>query len=187
MGCRSEPAAVRTCAVHTCEVELDELVGVGVLLGAPKAFLAPVPGPPLAGMPYPRGNVQWDVVAAGGVSIVLDLSGLPCSYDCTPIPRVPFDLEDLADERVPHDEKQQRKLVRRAVDEIARTRAALKGVLIHCDGGRGRTGTVLGAYLVTLGYAPSAVTNWLNWLHELRGRPGWPESCWQSDLLEEFQ
>lgn len=157
------------------------------LLGAPSAFVVPVAGPPLAGMPYPRDDVEWDAVAASGVARVLDLSGLPCGYDCTPLERVPLDLQDLAGGRLPNDEEREREQIRGAVDVITATREALDGVVVHCEGGRGRTGTVLGAYLVTLGHAPSVVSHWLNQLYASRGQSGWPESRWQSDLLEEFR
>jgi len=165
--------------------ELSE--GIGTLPGAPSGFVVPVTGPPLAGMPYPRDDVQWGAVVAHGVARVLDLSGLPCGYDCTPLERFAFDLQDLADGGVPDDGERERELIRAAVEVIAVSRDAQDGVVVHCVGGRGRTGTVLGAYLVTLAYAPLMVASWLNQLFELRGRPGWPESDWQSDLLGQFR
>jgi hypothetical protein len=66
------------------------------------------------------------------------------------------------------------------------TRALLDdglGVIVHCAGGTGRSGTVVGAVLVSLGGAPDTVTAWLDAVHILRGRPGWPESPWQTDAL----
>ena len=131
--------------------------------------------------------MQWDAVAAGGVKRVLDLTRLRCVYDCTPLERVQFELQDLARDRFPDDEEREREKIRAAVDLITATRDALGGVVVHCEGGRGRTGTVVGAYLVTLGHAPWEVINWLNELHKARGQSVWPESRWQSHLLEEFQ
>lgn len=158
------------------------------LPGAPTAFVVPVAGPTLAGMPYPGADVLWSEVAAAGVVRVLDLTGHPCGYDCSPLERSQFGLQDLVGGGPPRDEEQERDLIHAAVDMIGVTRTKQGGgVLVHCDGGRGRTGTVLGAYLVTLGYAPVAVSSWLSRVYERRGRPGWPESQWQSDLLEEFR
>ena len=105
-------------------------------------------------MPYPRDDVQWGAVAAGGVTRVLDVSGLPCSYDCTPLERVPFPLQDLAGGGVPVDEKRERELIRAAVNTIAETRDAMGGVVVHCVGGRGRTGTVVGSLSRDAGVCP---------------------------------
>lgn len=157
------------------------------LPGAPSAFLVPLDGAPLAGMTYPWGDVQWDVVHAYGVTSVLDLSGLPCGYDCTPLEHISVDLVDLSGGLVPDDQERERKQVRSAVSAIAAHRNDLHGVVVHCVGGRGRTGTVLGAYLVTLGFPTSTVTDWLNEVYESQGKRGWPESNWQSNLLEAYR
>ena len=50
-------------------------------------------------------------------------------------------------------------------------------------GGRGRTGTVIGATLVRLGHDPETVVAHLNRLAVARGRRGWPESPWQAEVL----
>jgi len=61
-----------------------------------------------------------------------------------------------------------------------------EGVVVHCAGGRGRTGTVLGATLVSLGFAPAEVVAHLDLVHKARGTSGWPESPWQSAILQRF-
>ena len=54
---------------------------------------------------------------------------------------------------------------------------------MHCSGGIGRTGTVIGAVLVSLGIDAPDVVAWLDAVQKLRGRPGWPESPWPADAL----
>jgi protein tyrosine phosphatase len=136
-------------------------------------------------MPYPDHEVQWDAVEVAGIDLVIDLSQFSPSYKCR-IERLSAPLEDLVGGRMPRDPEGQRNVVRTIVAEVSAARRAGKGVLVHCDGGRGRTGTVLGAFLVTLGMSPQMVERWLDNLHRQRGRDGWPESRWQSDLLQEF-
>ena len=57
------------------------------------------------------------------------------------------------------------------------------GVAVHCMGGRGRTGTVLGVALVRLGHEPDTVVDYLHRVAVGRGRRGWPESAWQADTV----
>ena len=110
---------------HTCAVDLEELPeGIRTIPGAPTAFLVPVAGPPLAGMPYPEEDVHWSEVAAAGMRRVVDLSRRPCSYDCAPLERSQFGLQDLADGGTPREEERERELIRAAVKMIAVTRRA---------------------------------------------------------------
>lgn len=64
---------------------------------------------------------------------------------------------------------------------------ASNGVAVHCHGGTGRTGTVIGAVLVRLGHDPEEVCDWLHQVHVARGRDGWPESDWQQSVLRGFR
>ena len=50
-------------------------------------------------------------------------------------------------------------------------------------GGRGRTGTVIGVALVTLGHDPDKVVDYLDRVARARGRRGWPESPWQAAVV----
>jgi hypothetical protein len=59
------------------------------------------------------------------------------------------------------------------------------GILVHCVGGRGRTGTVIGAILRHCGYGAAEVTDFLNAAYVAAGKlKGWPESRWQSQVVE---
>jgi hypothetical protein len=57
------------------------------------------------------------------------------------------------------------------------------GVLVHCEGGNGRSGTVIGAVLISYGIPALEVVNWLDEVHRLGGKSGWPESAWQRQAL----
>jgi hypothetical protein len=57
----------------------------------------------------------------------------------------------------------------------------------HCVGGRGRTGTILGAILRRFGYAAAEVVEFLDAAYRDAGRPGWPESPWQSHVIDRIK
>jgi protein-tyrosine phosphatase len=92
-------------------------------------------------------------------------------------------LQDLVSGGAPVDPEHERTLVRAAADDVADHLTRGIGVAVHCMGGRGRTGTVIGAALVRLGHAPNEVVDHLHRLAIGRGRRGWPESPWQETLV----
>ncbi len=59
--------------------------------------------------------------------------------------------------------------------------------MVHCHGGTGRTGTVLGCVLRELGVQAAEVIDFLDRVHKARGKPGWPESSWQRELVEHWK
>jgi protein-tyrosine phosphatase len=62
------------------------------------------------------------------------------------------------------------------------------GILIHCEGGRGRTGTIIGAILRHCGYGAAEVINFLDAAYRAAGKlKGWPESPWQSQVVERIK
>jgi hypothetical protein len=62
------------------------------------------------------------------------------------------------------------------------------GILVHCQGGRGRTGTILGAILRHCGYGAAEVIDFLDGTYVAAGQPkGWPESPWQSQVIERIE
>ena len=83
----------------------------------------------------------------------------------------------------PEDEEDERKRIARAVEVTVQMLQARKGVVVHCVGGRGRTGTVLGCALREMGLASNDVVTFLDHTHKIRGKPGWPESPWQAALV----
>jgi hypothetical protein len=138
---------------------------------------------PLAGMAYP-GRVDWRALAGEGVGHVVCLTHDEPRYDAAPLTCTAIRLEDLYNGGRPSDPDAERARIDDAVEAVLAAFGAGTGVVVHCMGGRGRAGTVLGAALVRLGHEPDAVVDYLHRVHVGRGRKdGWPESRWQSDLV----
>ncbi|MCC6899942.1 MAG: tyrosine-protein phosphatase [Polyangiaceae bacterium] len=145
--------------------------------------LAPAP---LFGMPYPvrLGREGWEALSAAGARGVLCLAGERPRYDPAPLEQIgAVDLDDLVDGDLPRDPATEVVLVRQQVDLVLDRLAQGMGVVVHCAGGTGRTGTVLGAVLVRLGHDPERVLEYLDGLHRARGRAGFPESEWQAEQV----
>ena len=141
---------------------------------------------PLFGMPYPgnRTREAWQALAAAGARGVLCLAGESPGYDPSPLELIgAVDLEDLFHGGPPHDLTAELELVRRQVDLVLERLTAGVGVVVHCAGGTGRTGTVLGCVLVRLGHEPRRVIEYLEGVHRARGRAGWPEAEWQAEVV----
>ena len=161
--------------------------------GARPGFIGPmaVPGDfwwacaeptPLAGMAYPRAGV-WDTLADLGFRHVIDLTRDASKYDATPLTGHASKLSDLIARRRPPDPEGDETRIRDAAAFVADRWRAGEGVLVHCHGGRGRTGSVLGSALVRLGHDPDDVVDWLHRVQRTRGRRGWPEQPWQAEVV----
>ena len=92
-------------------------------------------------------------------------------------------LQDLVSGGDPNDPDRERALVEDAAADVVAHLERGIGVAVHCMGGRGRTGTVIGVALVTLGHDPDVVIAHLDRVAKARGRRGWPESPWQSGVV----
>ncbi len=136
----------------------------------------------LAGMSYP-GRADWSLLASEGIGHVVCLTHDVVPYDTTPSTVTAFKLQDLVSGNAPAAPERERELVIAAADDVVDHIQRGVGVAVHCMGGRGRTGTVIGVALVQLGHDPQAVIDYLHRLAVGRGRRGWPESEWQSDVV----
>jgi rhodanese/phosphatase family protein len=135
---------------------------------------------PLAGMAYP-GRVDWPALAAEGLGHVVCLTHDEPRYDPSPLTTTAVRLEDLFAGGAPSDPAAEHARVEAAADAVVERYAAGTGVVVHCMGGRGRAGTVLGVALVRMGHDPETVVDYLHRVHVGRGRKdGWPESPWQA-------
>ncbi len=140
---------------------------------------------PLAGMKLPSAAWPWSELHAGGFVDLVSLH--PSPYDPAPLQKIFGEhLEDLVGGGPPRDPERETKLVREAVDVTMQSLRSGRGVVVHCWGGRGRTGTVLGCVLRELGYEPDEVIDSLNQIHIERGTPGWPESRWQEHVVRHW-
>jgi hypothetical protein len=142
---------------------------------------------PLAGMPYPSPRTPWHDLAAAGFRHVVGLEGDGPAYDPSPlIMSHRASLQDLYGGSVPHNPEQEERLIHDAALAVVRGLQAGDGMVVHCAGGTGRTGTVIGCVLRVLGVSAVQVITYLDHLHKARGRSGWPESEWQSQVIQRF-
>ena len=138
--------------------------------------------PLLAGMGDPAYScLPWAQLHALGFGYIVCLNNNNPKYDPQPLRFLwARQLEDLCGGRTPKmPEKEKRLYVEAAesVTAILREDAGMpNGVIIHCTGGIGRTGTVIGLVLAKLGFDISKIKQHL-WAH------GWPESKWQDELV----
>jgi hypothetical protein len=138
----------------------------------------------LVGMGYPA-RVDWQLLYDAGVHHVVCLThdDVP-PYDCAPLRCTAIALEDLyAAPDGPTDAAIERQRVAAAAQAVVDAVERGEGVAVHCRGGRGRAGTVLGLALTQLGHSPKQVVDYLDALHRARGKGGWPESPWQRDVV----
>jgi protein-tyrosine phosphatase len=142
---------------------------------------------PLAGMPRPSTHTPWSAIAAAGFSHVVCLDAGSSSYDPSPVNKLlTVGLEDLIHRGPPKNPQAEEQRIRQAVSVIIERLNSSEGVVVHCWGGRGRTGTVIGCALRRLGYGSEEVLQYLDNLHKARGKEGWPESEWQADFVKGF-
>jgi hypothetical protein len=136
----------------------------------------------LAGMAYP-GRVDWPLLASEGIGHVVCLTHEMAPYDAAPCTLTAIRLQDLVSGDPPIDPERERDLVGQAADAVVAQLERGTGVAVHCMGGRGRTGTVIGVSLVRLGHEPEHVIEYLHQVARGRGRRGWPESAWQAEVV----
>ncbi len=142
---------------------------------------------PLAGMSYPSAYTPWEKIRNAGFSSVVCLCDSEVSYNPHPL-KVLFsaELEDLHYGNSPYDPSTLEWLVRKATNVIKKEMDAGKGIVVHCMGGIGRTGTVLGCVLKDLGFQSDEVINYLDDINKLRGFRGWPEAEWQTEMVHRY-
>ncbi len=136
----------------------------------------------VAGMKAP-GRADWDLLAAEGIGHVVCLTDDAARYDPAPCTVTAIKLQDLVSGAPPRDpELEQARVFEAAADVVAHIERGV-GVAVHCAGGRGRTGTVLGVALVQIGHDPEAVITYFDATARARSKSGWPESAWQAEVV----
>jgi hypothetical protein len=140
---------------------------------------------PLAGMSLPPRGTPWEPLHDLGFRQVVCLCSDRPVYDPAPLEWiVAVELCDLAEVPLPEDPDTEERDIRLISRAIQRKLAAGEGVIVHCAGGRGRTGTVIGCVLRGLGYSANEVVEFLDAVHKRRGKSGWPEADWQRLVVE---
>jgi protein-tyrosine phosphatase len=141
----------------------------------------------LVGMAYPVAGVPWRQLFNAGISNVVCLCGKSVDYDPAPLRMLQaVDMEDLHHGNEPRFPARDERLVREAVEIITGRLRMGEGVAVHCVGGTGRTGTVIGCVLRSMGFPADDIIRYLDELNRARGKRGWPESPWQAEMIRHF-
>jgi hypothetical protein len=142
---------------------------------------------PIAGMHKPDGKTPWAAIHAAGFHHVICLMSQRPSYDPSPVRLAhAVALEDLHGGRWPTNPEHEADRIRAAVAVAHGLVASGQGVVLHCHGGTGRTGTVIGCLLRTLEWDGQQAIAHLDAINKLRGGR-WPESPWQAQMVLMFR
>ena len=148
------------------------------------SLLTPLAMPVIEGIRVP---LKFYVVLKEPVPLAGCLCDSEVSYDPYPL-KVLFsaELEDLHYGNAPNDPDTLEWLVRKAASVVKREMEAGKGIVVHCVGGIGRTGTVIGCVLRDLGFSADEVIDYLDRINKSRGFRGWPETEWQAEMVRRY-
>jgi protein-tyrosine phosphatase len=140
---------------------------------------------PLAGMPYPTTGTPWQAFYELGLRHVISLHSEPKRpYNPAPLAILSaVQLEDLYNGAIPSKPGWEEDLIGVVMKVAKEALQAEEGVLVHCAGGIGRTGTLIGCLLSSLGCPPQTAIDYLDRLNRARGHQGWPESPWQAEMV----
>lgn len=142
----------------------------------------------LAGMRWPSPSTPWNELKRIGIQKVICLTDALPDYKSNPLTVAGhYALQDLYGGISPvRPDLEIEKILKASTLALSLIKQKI-GVVVHCIGGTGRTGTVIGCVLRGLGYNTSEVLSYLDQLNRLRGaRDGWPESKWQADIIRKI-
>jgi len=142
----------------------------------PSLFVVTTTPAPLAGMAFPPAGTDWPALGRRGFSFVIRLHA--ADYDPAPLRAEDVALEDLHGGAVPLDRAAEERRIWDAARLAAQHLGHGEGVVVHCLGGTGRTGTVLACALRELGRSADEAIDAVR-----EHRPNWPESPWQEEVV----
>jgi Tyrosine phosphatase family len=132
----------------------------------------------------PGPEMDWKGMSSIGFRWVICACSEDPGYDPFPLKFLArIRLTDLSDGGSPDNARAEFEQIA-AVASQAFSKLKEGGILVHCVGGRGRTGTIIGAILRHCGYGAAEVIDFLDAAYRDAGRPGWPESPWQAQVVE---
>ena len=130
----------------------------------------------LAGMAFPLPETDWRALHRRGLAHVVRLH--PADYDPAPLVAHDLALEDLYGGAAPSDTAAEQRRIWEAAMFAAEHVSRGEGVVVHCVGGTGRTGTVLACALRQLGRSADEAIATVQ-----THRPHWPESPWHEEVV----
>jgi hypothetical protein len=156
-------------------------------MNTPRHFYVVLTEPALlAGMYRPDAHTPWQNLYNAGFSDIVCLASETLGYDPSPLRLFMADMEDLHHGNEPGDPVREEHMVREMATLVLKLLDRREGVIVHCYGGNGRTGTVIGCVLKALGYPADEIIQYYDRLAKARGRPGWPESPWQERMVRRY-
>jgi protein-tyrosine phosphatase len=141
----------------------------------------------LAGMSFPNGP-PWKSVATAGFESIVCLADNTPPYDPSPL-RVlrALKFKDLVGGARPDNPQREAAMLYEVVQAVVDELRSGRGVVVHCAGGTGRTGTVIACALAALGMPQDEVLKYMASVNTARRKsPGWPESDWQQLQVADF-
>ena len=157
-------------------------------LDTPRRFYQVLRVPaPLAGMAFPE-RPPWKAIATAGFESLVCLTHDAPPYDPSPL-RVlrAFEFQDQYGGISPDDPEREAEMLRDVVRTVVHELRAGRGLVVHCQGGTGRTGTVIACSLAALGMPEVEIHRYMGTVNAARRTSqGWPESDWQKEQVAKF-
>lgn len=142
---------------------------------------------PLAGMSFPS-SPPWNSIAAAGFQSLVCLTDNTPPFDPSPLHVLrALKFKDLVGGARPDDPQREAMMLRDVVQAVVEQLRSGRGVVVHCAGGTGRTGTVIVCALADLGMSQEEVFQYIVSVNTARRKSsGWPESEWQQLQVADF-
>jgi protein-tyrosine phosphatase len=157
-------------------------------LDSPQRFYQVLRVPaPFAGMSFPN-SPPWKSIAAAGFQSLVCLTDNTPPFDPSPLSVLrALKFKDLIGGAFPDDPQREARMLRDVVQTVVEELRSSRGVVVHCAGGTGRTGTVIACTLAALGMSQEAVLEYMASVNTARRKSsGWPESEWQQLQVADF-
>jgi protein-tyrosine phosphatase len=157
-------------------------------LDTPQRFYRVLQAPAsFAGMAFPD-RPPWKAVAAAGFESIVCLTDNVLPYDPSPLRLLrALKFKDLIGGARPDNPQREADMLRDVVQAVVGELRAGRGVVVHCAGGTGRTGTVIACSLAALGMPEAEVLSYMATVNVARRKSqGWPESDWQKSQVANF-